>query len=135
MVPVSQSAHQLKHNLQSFSFTPLMASEEMIFNGKLAFLLPWQPIKFRGMHKTICLAEDYSRNISVKLCHNICSEIAIKAKFHFSHYKSMETLSCQSKKSTRATSTRNATFVEANVMNISAKFQLYPPYGFRGDDF
>ena len=30
---------------------------------------------------------------------------------------------------------KNTPFVEANVMNISAKFQLHPPYGFRGDDF
>ena len=26
-------------------------------------------------------------------------------------------------------------FVEVNVMNISTKFQLHPPYGFWGDDF
>ena len=26
-------------------------------------------------------------------------------------------------------------FVEANVKNISTKFQLHPPYGFWGDDF
>ena len=25
-------------------------------------------------------------------------------------------------------------FVEATVMNIAAKFQLYPPYSFCGDD-
>ena len=30
---------------------------------------------------------------------------------------------------------KNTVFVEANVINISAKFQLHPPYGFRGDDF
>ena len=34
---------------------------------------------------------------------------------------------------------KNTYFVEANVMNdvmnISAKFQLHPPYGFWGDDF
>ena len=30
---------------------------------------------------------------------------------------------------------KNTNFVEANVMNISAKFQLHPPYGFWGDDF
>ena len=29
----------------------------------------------------------------------------------------------------------NIIFVEANAMNISAKFQLHAPYGFRGDDF
>ena len=33
----------------------------------------------------------YSRNISVTFCQNICSEIEIKAYFHFPHYKSMET--------------------------------------------
>ena len=32
-------------------------------------------------------------------------------------------------------SNKNAIFVEANVMKISAKFQLYPPYGFWADDF
>ena len=30
---------------------------------------------------------------------------------------------------------KNILFIEANVMNISAKFQLHPPYGFWGDDF
>ena len=30
---------------------------------------------------------------------------------------------------------KNFIFVEANAINISAKVQLYPPYGFWGDDF
>ena len=30
---------------------------------------------------------------------------------------------------------KKATFVETNVMNISAKFQLHLPYGFWEDDF
>ena len=43
----------------------------------------------------------------------------------------METLSCHSNESTRATTIkRNIIYVEANVMNIYAKIQLYPPYGF-----
>ena len=46
-----------------------------------------------------------------KFCQNICSEITIKT-FHFSHLK-----------------------VNGKFMNISAKFQLHPPYGFWGDDF
>ena len=40
--------------LQSFSFIPVMASEEIIFEyffGNLAFRLPWQPIQFRGLDK------------------------------------------------------------------------------------
>ena len=65
----------------------------------------------------------------------IFNEIAIKAYYHFSLYKSMETLSCHSNKSTWATAIKNIIFVEANVINISAKFQLHPTYGFWGDDF
>ena len=68
-----------------------------------------------------------------KFCQNTCSEIAIKTYFHISHYKSMETLSCH--KSTWAMAIKNIIFEAANVMNISAKFQFYPPYGFRGEDF
>ena len=55
------------------------------------------------------------------------SEIAINANFHFSHYKSIEILSCHSSESN---DNKNAIFVEADVMNIPAKFQLYPSYGF-----
>ena len=29
---------------------------------------------------------------------------------------------------------KNIIFVAANIMNISVKFQLYPPFGFWGDD-
>ena len=48
-------------------------------------------------------------------CENTCNAIAIKTYFHFSHYKSMETLSCHSKESTRATAIKNILYVEANV--------------------
>ena len=47
----------------------------------------------------------------------------------------METLSCHSNQSVYATAVNNNDFVEANAMNISAKFQLYPPYSFWGVDF
>ena len=30
---------------------------------------------------------------------------------------------------------KNKIYVEANVMNIYAKFQLHPPYGFWEEDF
>ena len=42
----------------------------------------------------------------------------------------METLSCHSNKSTRVTTIKNKIYVEANVMNIYAKFQFHHPYGF-----
>ena len=124
--------------LQIFSFIPLMASEEMIFE----YLLQIYPFGCHGNQsnsevwtKFIWLVEDYSRNISVKLCQNICNDIAIKAYFHVSHYKSMETLSCYSNESILATAIKKHNFYRANVINLSAKFQLHPPYGFWGDDF
>ena len=42
----------------------------------------------------------------------------------------METLRCDSNESTWATTIKNIIDVEANVMNIYAKFQLHPPDGF-----
>ena len=43
-----------------------------------------------------------------------------------SHYESMETLSCHSNQSAWALAIKINIFVEANVMNMSAKFQLHP---------
>ena len=42
----------------------------------------------------------------------------------------METLSCHSNESTRATTIKSIIYIEANVMNICANFQLHPTYGF-----
>ena len=47
----------------------------------------------------------------------------------------METLSCHSNVKHMSKTIKNLIFIEANVMNIPAKFQLHPPYGFWGDDF
>ena len=52
-----------------------------------------------------------------------------------SHYKSMETLSCHSNQSAWASAIKNDIFVEANVMNMSTKFQLHTPYDFWVEDF
>ena len=48
------------------------------------------------------------------------------------HCKSMETLSCHSNQSAWATAIKKQQqfFVEANAMNNSATFQVYPLYGF-----
>ena len=59
----------------------------------------------------------------------MCSNTEIHANFHFSHYKSLETLSCHSNNN------KNIIYVEANVMNMYAKFQLHAPHGFWGEDF
>ena len=62
-------------------------------------------------------------------CKTLAKTSAV-VSFHFSHYKSMETLfynkKKKKKKSTRAISTRNVTLVEVTVMNIFAKFPLNP---------
>ena len=47
----------------------------------------------------------------------------------------METLSCHSKETTWATTIKNIIYVETNVMNMYAKFQLHPHYGFWEEDF
>ena len=121
--------------LQSFSFMPLMASDFLIFFPNLYCLCHGNQSNSAVWTKFICLVEDYSRNILKNFCQNICSEIEIMAYFHFSHCKSMEIISCHSDESTMswATAIKNIFFVEANVMNISTKFQLHPSYGFWRD--
>ena len=47
----------------------------------------------------------------------------------------MENLSCHSNETTWATTLKNIIYVETNVMNMYAKFQLHPPYGFWEEDF
>ena len=42
----------------------------------------------------------------------------------------METISYHSAESTSVTTIKNLIYVEANAMNMYAKFQLYIPYGF-----
>ena len=79
--------------------------------------------------------EDYSINISVKKNSNIPNDFAEIVNFHFSHYKSMGTISCHSSQSSYPTRIKNTTYVEANVLSMYAKFQLHPIYGFREEDF
>ena len=61
--------------------------------------------------------------------------VAINANFHGSHSKSMGYVAIQRKHMNNGNKKKkNVFFVEANVMNISAKFQLHPPYGFRSSE-
>ena len=57
-------------------------------------------------------------------------KMADVSNFHFSHYKSMESISCHSNQSSYPIGIKNTTFVESNVLCKYAKFQLHPPYGF-----
>ena len=69
--------------------------------------------------------EDYSINISVKKS-NIPNDLAEIVNFHFSHYKSMGTISCYSNKSSFPTGIKKMTYVVANVLSMYAKFRLHP---------
>ena len=77
--------------------------------------------------------EDNSINISVKKKSNIPKDLAEIVNFHFSHYKTMETLSCHSNQSSYPTEIKNITFVKGNVLSKYTKFQLHPLYGFCED--
>ena len=66
--------------------------------------------------------EDYSINISVKKNQISPNDLAKIVNFHFSHYKSMETLSCHSNQSSYPTEIKKITFVEGNVLSKYAKF-------------
>ena len=78
--------------------------------------------------------EDYSIDISVKIKNsNIPNDLAEIVNFHFSHYKSMGTISCHSNQSSYPTRIKSTIYVEANVLSMYAKFRLHPPYGFKED--
>ena len=62
---------------------------------------------------------------------NVPIYLAEIVNFHFSHYKSMETLSCHSNQSSYPRKIKkNKNFVEGNDLSKYAKFRLHPPYGF-----
>ena len=81
-----------------------MASEKKIFDFffflNLAFRLPRQPIKIGDLDKIHMVGKGLFQKHFCKKNQNICSKTEINANFHFSHYKSMETLSCHSNEST-----------------------------------
>ena len=87
---------------------------------------PRQPIKLSDLD-----IFDYSINISVrKKKSNIPNKTVEISNFHFSHYKSLETISCHSNQSSYPTGIKILNFVEGNVLCKYAKFQLHPSYGF-----
>ena len=47
--------------------------------------------QIQQFRQSIWLLEDHSRNITVKLLSKYLNQLEIKAYFHFSHYKLMET--------------------------------------------
>ena len=81
--------------MQCFSFIPLTASEEKIFENffeNLPFMLPWQSIKISDLDKIHMVGKGLPQKHFCKtFFQNICNNTEINANFHFSHYKSMET--------------------------------------------
>ena len=111
------------------TFNLLFLEKQTFFENSL-FMLPRQPIKLRESDKSLITVENYSINISVKVKFYYPYETVEISNFHFSHYKSIETISCHSNQSFYPTGIKNTTFVEGNVLSMYAKFQLHPPYGF-----
>ena len=86
-------------------------------------MLPRQPIKLSNSDKSLMKCEEL---FNKHFCKNkiLLSPMRVEiSNFHFSHYKSMETI-----KSSYLTVIKNISFVEGNV--LAAKFQLHPLYGF-----
>ena len=91
---------------------------------------PRQPIKSSDLDKSRMKHGGLLNKHFCKKKSKIPSNLAEIVNFHFSHYKSMKTLSCHSNQSSYPTEMKNITFVEGNVLSKYAKFQLHPPYGF-----
>ena len=101
------------------------------FFENLPFMSPRQPIKLSDLDKSHM---KHGGLLNKHLCKekklNIPNDLAEIVNFHFSHYKSMVTLSCQSNQSSNPTGIKNITFVEGNILSKYAKFWLHPPCGF-----
>ena len=92
---------------------------------------PCQPIKSSDLDKSRMKHGGLLNKHFYKKKSNIPNDLAEIVNFHFSHYRSMETLSCYSNQSSYPTEIKkNITFVEGNILSKYAKFRLHPPYGF-----
>ena len=119
--------------MPSFSFILLTVSEEKNFEyffENLPFMLPCQPIKSSDLDKSRMKHGGLLKKHFCKKKSNIPNDVAEFVNFHFSHYKSMETLSCHSNQSSYPTEIKHITFVEGKVLSKYAKFRLHPLYGF-----
>ena len=123
--------------MPSFSFILLKVSEKKNFEyffKNLPFMWPRQTIKLSNLDKSRMKHEGLLNKHFCKKKSNIPKDLAEIVNFQFSHYKSMETLSCHSNQSSYLTEIKNITFVDGNVLSKYAKFRLHPPYGFWEED-
>ena len=113
--------------MQSFSFIPLMASEKKIFYyffKHLDFRLPWQPIKISDLGKIHMVGKGLFQKHFCKTFFQNISSNTNKCQFPLFPWK---LISCHSNESTWEMKIKNIIYVETNVMNMYAKFQLHPP--------
>ena len=118
--------------MPSFSFILHTVSKKIFefFFENLPFKWPCQPIKLSDLDKIRMKHGGLVNKHFCKKISNIPNDLPETVNFHFSHYKSMGTLSCHSNQSSYPTGIKNITYVEANVLSMYAKFRLHPPYGF-----
>ena len=89
---------------------------------KFTLYVARQPIKSSDLDKSRMKHGGLLNKHFYKKKSNIPNDLAEIANFHFSHYKSMETLSCHSNQSSYPTKIKKITFVEGNVLSKHAKF-------------
>ena len=85
--------------MPSFSFILLTVSEKKNFEyffENLPFMLPSQPMKSSDLDKSRMKHGGLLNKHFCKKKSNINNDLAEIVNFHFSHYKSMETVSCHS---------------------------------------
>ena len=118
-VSVSSSLQLLRRRILNYFFL------------KFTLYVAPQPIKLSDLDKSRMKHGGLlNKHFCNKKNSKIPNDLADIVNFHFSHYKSMETLSCHSNQSSYLTEIKNITFVEGNVLSKFAKLRLHPPYGF-----
>ena len=96
-------------------------------------MLPWRPVTFGDLDKIHMNRRELLKKHSCKKNLNICSETAKIANFHFSHYKSMETISCQSNQSSYPIGIKNTIIRSPGLQMLYVKFGKNRLHGVRGD--
>ena len=109
--------------------------EFWIFFENLSFMLPWQPIKFSDLDRFHMKRRGLFKKHFCKKKKNliICSEIAKIANFHFSHYKSMETISCHINQSSYLIGTKKHTYSFPHLQMLYVEYGKNWLHGFRGE--
>ena len=94
-------------------------------------MLPRQPIKLSDLDKSSMKHGGLlNKYFCKKKNSNIPNDLAEIVNFHFSHYKSMGTISCHSNQSSYPTGIKNTTYVVANVLKHVCQVSASSPIWF-----